>query len=66
GVKKAQPEKAFLDCLYYYQSGKKYFFNIFEDINISLLNEKRLFSFLKKYKNPKFRRFVYDYYTERS
>ena len=66
GVKKALPEKAFLDCLYYYQSGQKYYFNIFEDINIGLLDEERLFSFLSKYKNPKFRKFVYDYYSERS
>lgn len=66
GVKKALPEKAFLDCLYYYQSGQKYYFNIFDDINIGLLDEKRLFSFLSKYKNPKFRKFVYGYYSKRS
>lgn len=66
GIKKALPEKAFLDCLYYYQSGHKYYFNIFDDINIKLLDEKRLFSFLSKYKNPKFREFVYGYYSKRS
>ena len=66
GVKKAFPEKAFLDCLYYYQSGEKYYFNIFDDMNVKLLNKKLLFSFLNKYKNPKFKEFVYGYYSERS
>jgi len=66
GIKKALPEKAFLDCLYFYQSGIKYFFSIFEDINIESLDKKRLFSFLNKYKNPKFREFVYGFYSERS
>ncbi len=66
GIRKALPEKAFLDCLYFYQSGGKYFFNIFEDINVEPLDEKRLFSFLGKYKNPKFMEFVYGCYSERS
>jgi predicted transcriptional regulator of viral defense system len=66
GIKKALPEKAFLDCLYFYQSGEKYFFNIYEDINVEPLDEKRLFSFLGKYQNPKFREFVYGFYSERS
>ena len=66
GIKKALPEKAFLDCLYYYQSGKKYFFNIFEDINVQSLDEQRLFAFLSKYKNPKFKEFVNGFYSERS
>jgi len=31
--------------LYYYQSGEKYYFNIFDAINVGLLNEERLFLF---------------------
>ena len=65
GIKKAFPEKALIDCLYYYQSGKKYYFNIFDDVNIDVLDKERFYSYLKRYKNPKFREFVYGYYTAR-
>ncbi len=43
----AYPEKAFLDCLYFMSLGKGYL--DFEELNLKLLQKKRLFSFLKKY-----------------
>lgn len=46
----AYAEKAFLDCLYYISLGKGYL--DFEELNLKLLNKKRLFSYLKKYPLP--------------
>lgn len=43
----AYPEKAFLDCLYFMSLGKGYL--DFEELNLKLLQKKRLFSYLKKY-----------------
>lgn len=43
----AYPEKAFLDCLYFMSLGKGYL--DFEELNLKLLQKKRLFSHLKKY-----------------
>lgn len=43
----AYPEKAFLDCLYFMSLGKGYL--DFEELNLRLLQKKRLFSYLKKF-----------------
>ena len=56
GINYALKEKAFLDTL---------FFNIYQDINIKLLNINLVYSFLKKYKNSKFIIFVKRYIDER-
>ena len=58
GIRYATPEKALLDTLYYYQKGRKPPFNIYQDFNLSRLNKKFLFDYLKQYKNPKFVQFV--------
>jgi predicted transcriptional regulator of viral defense system len=65
GVRYATPEKALLDTLYFYQKGRRYFFNIFGDINLSSLNAKVIREFLKRYKNPRFVTFVERYLDER-
>ncbi len=56
--KVANPEKAFIDTLYFYNKGCKFNFNIYEDINIELLNKKLILEYLKNYKNSKFKTFV--------
>ncbi len=61
GAKIADPEKAFLDTLYFYQHGKTYYFNIFQDINTSLLSDKKIISYLAQFKNQKFQTFVRNY-----
>lgn len=61
GVAFANPEKALLDTLYYYQKGQKYSFDIFSDINISKLNFTKFNEYLILYKNPKFIAFVKGY-----
>lgn len=57
-VRYADKEKAFLDTLYFYQRGYKFSFNVYSDIQIDRLNLKVLESYLKRYKNRRFRKFV--------
>ncbi|MFP4521718.1 MAG: hypothetical protein ACLFQK_06190 [Fibrobacterota bacterium] len=54
----ALPEKAFLDTLYFYQKGMRFPFDIYSDINISLINKGLVLKWLDKYRNPRFRGFV--------
>ena len=58
GVKIATPEKAVLDTFYFYQHGKNFYFNIFQDIQFSALSKKKMETYLEKYNNPKFQSFV--------
>lgn len=58
GIRYADKEKAFLDTLYFYQSGNKFSFDVYSDINLKLLNQKKLSKYLSAYKNPKFRKFA--------
>lgn len=61
GIRIATKEKAFLDTLYFYQKGVKFYFDIYSDIDTQDLDTETIFKFLKKYKNPKFIAFVKDY-----
>lgn len=61
GIRIATKEKAFLDTLYYYQKGVKFYFDIYSDIHIEELDKDLILKYLKKYKNPKFVKFVQDY-----
>ena len=58
GIRYATAEKAFLDTLYFYQKGFRFSFNIFEDIDVSPLDMKKIRGLLKRYRNPKFVTFV--------
>jgi hypothetical protein len=58
GVLIAEAEKAVLDTLYFYLRGKKFYFNIFSDINYGLLNKDKFFASLERYNNPKFKTFA--------
>ncbi len=58
GICYADKEKAFLDTLYFYQSGQKFSFNIYSDIHLDLLDQKKIEEYLKRYRNPKFVKFV--------
>ncbi len=57
-VRLADPEKAFLDTLYFYQLGHKFSFNVYSDIATEKLNKKQLKTYLGRYRNPKFKAFV--------
>lgn len=58
GVRSADSEKAFLDTLYFYQSGNKFSFNVYSDIAVEKLDPKKLEDYLKRYRNLKFVVFV--------
>lgn len=58
GLRYADKEKAFLDTLYFYQKGERFFFNIYEDINFNALDRKKIERYLQHYRNPKFKSFV--------
>lgn len=58
GIKIAQPEKAFLDLLYFYNLGARFSINPLVDINLTMLDKMKIKRYLKKYKNPKFKKFV--------
>lgn len=66
GVAYANCEKAFLDTLYFYQKGKKFSFNVLSDIYVNLLDQKKLKEYLKKYKNPRFTKFVQRILNDRN
>lgn len=58
GVNRATKEKAFIDTLYFYQSGVRFSFNIYSDINTDILDNELIYSYLIFYQNPKFISFV--------
>ncbi len=66
GINFANKEKAFLDTLYFYNKGIKFYFDIYSDMNVSKLDMKIIFKYLKKYKNPKFINFVRTYLSDYS
>ncbi len=58
GICYADNEKAFLDTLYFYQSGYRFSFHVYSDIDITRLHVAKIRKYLRAYKNPKFIRFV--------
>ena len=62
GISMAEPEKAFLDCAYYYLRGMKLVFDIYSDVNITNLDENKIKKYLQRYKNPKFTVFLKKLY----
>ena len=58
GVRMADAEKSVLDTLYFYLHKKNFYFNIFQDINFSVLSKEKVETYLEKYANPKFRTFA--------
>jgi hypothetical protein len=58
GIRYASAEKAFVDTLYFYQKGERFSFDPFSDVNISMLNKKKITAILDHYRNPRFVSFV--------
>lgn len=54
GVRAADPEKAFLDLLYFYQKGTRSPIDPLREVRIGALNRRRVQGYLKRYRNPKF------------
>jgi predicted transcriptional regulator of viral defense system len=65
GINYATPEKALLDMLYYYQKGRRYYFDIYSDVNISCVSETTIRSYLSRYRNSRFIAFVEGYLNDR-
>jgi hypothetical protein len=61
GINIATKEKAFLDTLYFYLKGLKYYFDIYSDIDTKKLDINIIREYLKAYHNPKFISFVRNY-----
>lgn len=58
GVRYADPEKAFLDTLYFHLRGRRYPFDIYSDVAVDRLDHERIQEYLRRYRNPKFVTFV--------
>jgi hypothetical protein len=58
GLSYADREKAFIDTLYFYQSGHSFYFNIYSDLNLDILDKNKIMQYLTNYRNPKFVSFV--------
>jgi predicted transcriptional regulator of viral defense system len=58
GVNIANPEKAYIDLLYFYMKGTRYLIDPLQDVNVGKLDINNINLYLKKYKNPKFISFV--------
>lgn len=53
-VRRATPEKALLDALYFHQHGRRLPFDLYSDVNVQRLDSARLKDYLQHYENPKF------------
>jgi len=58
GIRRADPEKATLDTLYFHLRGRRYPFDIYSDVDYSGLNSETMLNYLNAYKNPRFVAFV--------
>jgi hypothetical protein len=54
GVEFADAEKAVLDVLYFHLRGRRYAFDPYSDIDFARLDQRRLATYLRRYRNPKF------------
>ena len=54
GVNVATAEKAFLDTLYFYKKGIAFSFDIYSDLDLSILNKELLGQYLEHYKEKRF------------
>ncbi len=54
GVRRAAPEKATLDALYFHLRGRRYVFDVYSDIDYERLDRARLDAYLARYRNPRF------------
>ncbi len=58
GVAVSDSEKAFLDLLYFFTKGQRFVIDPRSEVDISKLDRKKMNTYLKRYKNPKFIQFV--------
>ena len=61
GVRMADREKSLLDTLYFHIKGKRFHFDIFQDIHRDGLDRPKYEAYLERFLNPKFRSFARRY-----
>lgn len=66
GVRYATPEKALLDTLYFHSHGRRFSFDIYEDIEVSRVDRRIVADYLTRYRNPRFTSYVKGYLDDRS
>jgi hypothetical protein len=54
GIRYAEPEKAFIDTLYFHLRGRRYPFDIYSDMVIHKLDGGKVRDYLGRYRNPRF------------
>lgn len=65
GVAVADSEKAFIDLLYYYSKGTRFVVDPLSEVDVTKLTPRKIQNYLKKYRNPKFIKFVKGIINER-
>jgi hypothetical protein len=65
-VRYATPEKALLDTLYFHLRGRRFSFDIYQDIDIARIDRGRVREWLTRYRNPRYVSFVKGYLDDRS
>jgi hypothetical protein len=58
GIRYADPEKAFIDTLYFHLRGRRYPFDIYSDMATSALDSDKVHDYLGRYRNRKFVEFA--------
>lgn len=58
GVRRATPEKALLDVLYFHLRGRRFPFDIYSDLSLGSIDRNLVRRHLSRYQNPKFTPFV--------
>jgi len=58
GVRYVDADRAVLDVLYFHLRGRRHPFDIYSDLDLWKLDEKRLRGYLSRYRNPKFATFA--------
>lgn len=58
GVRVADNEKAYLDMLYFHTKGARFAIDPLNEVNLRRLDRRKLKSYLTRYRNPKFVKFV--------
>jgi hypothetical protein len=61
GIRVADPEKALLDTLYFHLKGRRYFFQLFNDVSVDRIDRVKYESYLTRFQNPKFVAFAKRY-----
>ena len=64
GIRKADPEKALLDVLYYHLRGRRYVFDVYSDIHFQKLDSQKFRKYLQRYRNSKFVAFAESFLPE--